>query len=125
MKISEIMNRPVIVEDNISLRQAAKLMSEKRVGSLIVTNTKKIVGIITENDVIKNISSLNGKISKSMTKNVITIDSGESIENAAVIMGKNKIKRLPVIKNENLVGIITATDILANSEDLGESFFFD
>jgi len=125
MKVSEIMHSPVSIEDKVSLKEAAKTMSEKKVGSLIIIHDKKIVGIITENDIITNIQHLESSVSKVMSKNVITIDSQENISNAAIIMGKNKIKRLPVLKKDAIVGIITATDLLANSEEIDEPFFFD
>ena len=65
------------------------------------------------------------KVSKIMTKNVITIDERESIDDAALIMAKNKIKRLPVLKSGKLIGIVTATDILANSDSLNEEFLLE
>lgn len=125
MKVSEIMHSPVSIEDNLSLKEAAKTMSEKKIGSLIIIRDKRIVGILTENDIITNIQHLETQVSKVMSKNVVTIDSQENISNAAIIMGKNKIKRLPVLKKDALVGIITATDLLANSEEIDEPFFFD
>lgn len=125
MKISRIMNKAIVVEEDIKLKDAAKIMSAKNIGSLIIMRGDKIVGIITERDIMRNVSKLDSKISEIMSKNVITVDEGESIDNAAVLMHKNKIKRLPVLKKEKLIGIITVTDILGNIEDLNENFFFE
>jgi len=125
MKISEVMNKAFVVDDSISLKQAAKIMSDKNIGSLIVIKKDKIVGIVTERDIMKNIGKIGGKISSVMTKNVVTIEFKDTIDNAALIMAKNKIKRLPVMKKGILVGIITATDILANSDSLNEEFLLD
>ena len=124
MKVSEIMNKAVAVESDASLRSAAKVMSDKNIGSLIVMKDDKIIGIITENDIVKNFSG-NKSISQAMTKNVVTIDKNASIDEAAKIMKQNKIKRIPVVYNNELVGIVTATDLLANAEELNEEFFFD
>jgi CBS domain-containing protein len=125
MKVREIMNKAVVIDHEVNLKEAAQIMSSKNIGSLIVLNKDKIVGIITEADIIKNISDLGNRISSAMSKKVFTIDYKESIDCAAEMMTQNKIKRLPVVNNGKLVGIITATDIIANSEDLNEDFFFE
>ena len=119
------MNKAIVIDHDVSVKEAAKIMSNRNIGSLIVLKKNKIVGIMTERDVLKNVSSLGRKISHVMSKNVITIDYGESIDNAALIMTEKKIKRLPVIDEGKLVGIMTATDIVANSDLLNEDFFFD
>ena len=125
MKISEIMNKAIAVDSDISLKEDAKIMSDRNIGSLIVLKNDKIAGIITEKDVIKNISSLGKKISSVMSKNVITANHDESLDNAALMMTEKRIKRLPVVDRGKLVGMITATDIIANSDILNEEFLFD
>jgi len=60
-----------------------------------------------------------------MSKNVVSISANENMENAAKIMSGKKIKRLPVVENGSLVGVVTATDIIANSESLNEDFLLD
>lgn len=125
MKIKEIMNKAIAIDHEVSVREAAKIMSNRNIGSLIVLRKNKIAGIITERDILKNISSLGRKITSVMSKNVVTADQGDSVDNAALIMTERKVKRLPIISNGRLVGIITATDIVANSDLLNEDFFFD
>ncbi len=125
MRIQEAMKKIVAVEDNLSLKQAAKLMSEKDIGSLVFLKNDEIEGIVTEKDIKDNVSNLNIKISNFKPSAIITIDLNESLEEAAEIMAQNKIKRLPVTENGKLVGIITATDIICHSEDISEDFFFD
>lgn len=126
MRIKEVMNKAVAVEHDISIKEAAKIMSNKNIGSLIAVKGSKILGIITEKDVVDNITSLDKKVSSLMNKKVVvTISPEEDTDNAALLMAKNKIKRLPVVEDGVLIGIITATDLIAHSEDLNESFFFD
>jgi len=122
MKVSELMKKAIVVEENISLRNAAKIMSEKAIGSLIVVKGEKIAGIITERDILKNVDQLSSKLSKIMSKNVITISPKKSIDEAASLMSESKIKRLPVVDNGEIVGIITATDIIVHSDALNEDF---
>lgn len=125
MKIKEVMNKAIAIEHDISVKEAAKIMSDRKIGSLIALKNNKIAGIVTERDIMKNVSCLGKKISSVMSKNVVTIDRDESLENAALIMTERKIKRLPVVDNGKLVGIITATDIIANSDLLNEDFLLD
>lgn len=118
------MNKAIVIDSDIKLRDAAKLMSEKRIGSLIIMKKDKIVGILTERDVLRSVNKLDSRVSEIMARNVITINADESIDNAALLMSKHKIKRLPVLEKGKLVGIITATDLLAHSDELGADFFF-
>jgi CBS domain-containing protein len=126
MKVSDIMKKAVVVDDSsITLKQAAKIMTERKIGSLIILKEDKIIGILTESDVVKDIDSINKKLSELMSKDIISIDKNSIIEDAARLMKQNKIKRLPVLDGKNLVGIITATDIIQSSNELNEDFFFD
>lgn len=125
MQVKEIMNKVIAIEHDVSVREAAKIMSNRNIGSLVILRKNKIVGIMTERDILKNISFLGKKISSIMSKNVVTIDQGETIDNAALIMTEKKIKRLPVIDRGKLVGIITGIDIVANSDVLNEDFLLD
>jgi len=125
MKISEIMNKAFAIEEKTTLKEAAKVMSDKNIGGLIVMKGDKIVGIIAESDILKNVSSLGKRVSEVMNKKVIVIGKSDSLEDATEIMAQNKIKRLPVMNKEELVGIVTVTDILAHSEAIDDDFFFD
>ena len=125
MKVGEVMNRVIVIDAGMEVRGASKVMSEKGIGCLVVMKKDKLVGIITERDIIKNVSNLNKKVSSVMSRNVKTIDYDDSIDDAVAIMSAKKIKRLPVLQKGKLVGIITATDIIANSDMIDEEFFFD
>jgi len=125
MKVKEAMNKVVATESNVSLREAAKLMSKKNIGSLVVLKGEEVVGIITERDIVDNASSLDKKISNMIKGKIITIEDGQSLDTATCLMSKNKIKRLPVLRNRKLVGIITATDLLAHSDEIESDFFFE
>ena len=125
MKVKELMNEVVAVEKDMTLKEAAKVMSDKNIGSLVVISGKKILGIVTERDIVTNASNLGKGIKTAMTKSVFTISPDEEIDNAAIIMKKHKIHKVPVVENDELVGIITATDLIAHSDDLDEEFFFE
>ena len=122
----EIMNDAKVVDHEMSLKEAAKIMSDKNIGSLVVIKGENIYGIVTEHDIMTNANNLNKKISSIMSKNVLTINENEDIDEATLVLCKNKIKRLPVVdKDEKLVGIITSTDLIAHSDELNEEFLFN
>jgi len=125
MKVSQIMNKAIVSDDNISIKQAAKIMSDKNIGSLIILNENKICGLVTERDVLKNVSKLNLKVKNIMSKNVFVIDKNSNIEEAASLMAEKKIKRLPVVEDKKLVGLISVTDVIANSKSINENFLFE
>ena len=125
MKVGEIMHPIKSIEPSASVKQAAVMMSEEGIASLIVSKKKDVKGIITEREILKNIKKLGSKVESVMTKNVITIEEDKNIDKAIELMKENKIKRLPVTRDGALVGIVTATDILANSESINEDFLFD
>jgi CBS domain-containing protein len=120
--VSEIMSPKKIVatslKRSLSALDVAKLMIKNRVGSVVlVDGDEKPVGIVTERDLLKKVS-VSDKPAKSipvksiMSSPVITIKAFDSIETAAAVMAKNKVKRLVVLEdNGSLAGVLSATDI--------------
>ena len=125
MKVSQLMNKAVIVDDNVSLKEAGKIMSSKNLTSLIIVKDDKIFGILTDRDVLKNISDLDQTVAKGMSKNVITITDDASVEDAAKLMMSKNVKRLPVVKKGKLVGAINLTDIIGSIEGENDDFFLN
>lgn len=115
----------ITVDPKSSVAEAAFLMSEKKVGSLIVKSNAEPEGIITESDIIHKVVSKDIKASKItvdqvMTKNLIKINPGTELNEAARTMAKMNIRRLPVVKNGFLVGILTSADVMMVSPELTE-----
>ena len=121
------MNRNVVTAKlNITLREAAAVMSKLNIGSLIILDeNEKISGIVTSTDILKAIAA--GKdveetlVEEVVSKPVITIEPDKSIEDAVNIMLEHKIKKLPVVEEGKLVGIITASDIITIEPKLIEN----
>lgn len=117
MLVQEIMTKKI---EKINLEEtvleACKKFKQYNLGSLVVQDEELIVGIITERDIILKII-LENKNPKSvlvrniMTPNIKTIHALAKIEEASEMMKENNIKKLPVVYNNNLVGILTETDI--------------
>ncbi|HEX9317480.1 MAG TPA: CBS domain-containing protein [Nitrososphaeraceae archaeon] len=121
--VRDVMNSPVISanpEDN--LKDIALKMSDHRVGSIVITKNELPTGIVTDWDivsggVVKDIKPGLIKASEIMQP-LHTIESEETITEAARILRKNNIKRLGVVYKGRLVGIISASDVIAVTPEL-------
>ncbi|KYK32086.1 MAG: hypothetical protein AYK22_00580 [Thermoplasmatales archaeon SG8-52-3] len=127
MLVEEIMTRDVItIDSNETVYNACKIYSDIKVGSLVVMNRDMIVGIITERDIIERVilqkkNPTITKISEIMTQNIKTVHALAPLEKAVSIMKENKIKKLPVILNNDIVGIITESDVSQTIEFYSET----
>ena len=124
MKVSEIMNKAVVIDSDLTLREAAEVMSLEGIGCLTFLKNKKIKGIITERDILKNISSPQSKVSSVMTKKVVAVDVGVDLEEVISVMANHKIKKILIVEEGVLMGIVTSTDIISHSDLLREDMFF-
>jgi len=117
--VSDIMTHdPVIVKPSVNLFECAKKMVRKRVGSLLIVDKKKLVGFISQKDILwALIKKSKDDLSKIRAvdispKKIATIKPSATIDEAFGKMKKLKFERLPVIHENNLVGMITVRDIL-------------
>jgi signal-transduction protein with cAMP-binding, CBS, and nucleotidyltransferase domain len=118
VSVAEVMNKAVIVIDiNSDIPAIAKEMVSRDAGSVIVTENGKAMGIITERDIVKGIVTEDRrpsevKASEILSTPLITIEPETNVIKASEIMLKANIKRLPVLENGRIVGVISNTDIL-------------
>ncbi len=125
--VHELMSKNVItLDDKSSAYDVAKVMSEKNIGTVIILKDNEPIGIITERDLVKKVCAKDLKASEIkvndiISKPLITIQPNSPIELAAALMAENKIRRLPVVKDGKLVGIITTADIIKDIEGFIES----
>jgi len=118
--IRDIMAKDVrVVRPDTSVKEVVATMNKFNIGSIIVVQGDRPVGIITERDILRRIvepclapETLTAR--QLMTSPVITISETASIEEAARLMARKKIKKLPVMDNGKLVGILSYTDIVFN-----------
>ena len=98
---------------------ALRLMARVDVGALLVTENEKLIGIISERDYARKVILL-GKTSKEtlvreiMTKKVISIHPMQTCEECMDIMTKNRIRHLPVVLNDDLLGVVSIGDVVKN-----------
>ena len=128
MLVKEVMTKKVVTIDaNKTILDASNIYRDLKIGCLIVTENGKIAGIVTERDIIeRTICAKNDPsstfISEIMSKDMKTIHPLETIDKAIEMMFENKIKKLPVMLNDQIVGIITVTDISRARPDLSKRF---
>jgi len=117
--VKDIMNKGIQrIDASATVKEAAKKMRDEEVGCLLVVEDSKLYGIITEDDIITKVvvegrSPQTTRVDDIMVKEVVHITSEKSIEDAAELMTGKKIKKLPVVDDHKLVGIVTATDMVA------------
>jgi CBS domain-containing protein len=113
--VKDLMTKGVLTIDaQKTVFEAAELMCQKEVGDLLVTDGEMPRGIVTERDFVRRVvakrRSLDTKVSDIMSKPLITIDADAPLKEAARKMVENRIRRLPVLKDHKLVGIIVVSD---------------
>lgn len=121
--VRDIMNSPVVsASPSDTVRDIAKKMKEEKIGSIVIMEKDKPVGIVTDWDIVSNGVVKDAKPSqikaKDVMKDIRTIESEESITEAARLLRKHNIKRLGVIYKNHLVGIISSSDVIAVTPDL-------
>lgn len=119
--VRDIMTRPVITADaELDILSAAKKMGSANVGSLIIVSGDKPTGILTERDLVKKVLAQGTdprslKVAEIMSSPVVSIEPDASLREAAALMLRSGVKRLPVIFQGKLLGIITDTDLVSGS----------
>jgi CBS domain-containing protein len=122
LSVNDIMTRWVATADpERSVRDAATIMAKAHTGCLVVIIKGKPAGIVTEGDISRALSAGADPdkipLKKIMSKRLITVAPDKRVEEAAKLMAEKQIKKLPVMEDGSLVGIVTQTDIVASTFD--------
>jgi len=121
LEVKDVMVKNVVtVEAEATVRDAAKLMNERDIGCLLVMKGKTPVGIVTERDMLERVllkskDPKKTKIGKVMSKPLMVGEPQTDVRDAVRLMVEGKIKRLPVVENGHLLGLVTFTDIVRSS----------
>lgn len=127
MKVRDVMTRQIeTVAPSSSVEEIARLMKRNDVGSIPVCEGQKVLGIITDRDIVvkviadgKNVSSVSAK--DIMTSQVITVTSDQDVHEAARIMADNQIRRLPVLEQGRIAGIVALGDLAVEKIHINEA----
>lgn len=120
--VKQIMRTIVSIDSKAKAKEAARLMVDRRIGSLIANRDGLPFGIVTERDMVKIVAGTMDPakvtVADVMTAPLITIDSSAPLNDAARRMVEKQVKRLVVTEHEKIVGIVSQTDLVQNMNDL-------
>jgi CBS domain-containing protein len=128
MLVKEIMTKNVVtIAADASVFDACMMYKEKKVGCLVVIDDESCVGIVTERDLIERSicqrrDPEKTKVSEIMSQNIKVVYALDTAEKALETMKQYKIKKLPVISSEKVVGIVTITDIAEARPEISKRF---
>ena len=113
--VGEVMARGLLtVAEDATLTDAAAAMTRRSVGSALVVRDERLVGILTERDVLHAVGSgkVGGRVADWMTKHPESVDADESTQQAAVVMIHGGFRHLPVLEGGKPVGIVSIRDLM-------------
>jgi CBS domain-containing protein len=117
LKVEDVMTMDVItIDENATVKEAAEIMDKNEISCLIAARKGKAIGIITERDLLKRIiveskNPVKTKVVEVMSSPLEGVAPGTDLEKALRLMFRKKIKKLPVMDKDRIVGLVSLTDI--------------
>jgi CBS domain-containing protein len=110
-----------------SVTEAAQAMKEQDVGSLPVVEGERLVGIVTDRDIVvravaEGVDPRTATVGEVTSGDLVTVEPDEDLDDALKLMAQHRIRRLPVVEDGRLVGVVAQADVAleANDKDAGE-----
>jgi CBS domain-containing protein len=127
LKVRDTMTgSPRSIDASASVVEAAQLMREQHIGSLPITDDEQLVGMITDRDITMRVVAAAGDHMKTAvgdvsSRDLITVEADRDLDEALQLMARHQVRRLPVVENGRLVGIVAQADIaLSENEGTGK-----
>jgi CBS domain-containing protein len=117
LRVEDVMVREVMtIDENATVKEAAEVMNKFEIGCLIAVKKGKAMGILTERDLLKRVvaeskDATKTKVRDVMSSPLVVVEPSMDLEEAVRLMFQMKIKKLPVVDEKRLVGLVTLTDI--------------
>lgn len=116
MKAKEIMHAITTVDPDTSVHELARIMKNRKIGSVLVKLNEIDWGIVTERDIVTRVVARNVDFKEVKAKDImtfleVTIDAQANVSKASELLNIHHIRRLPVMKNGEIVGMLTARDV--------------
>ena len=110
---------PRSIGASASVVEAARLMREEHIGSLPITDDEQLVGMITDRDITTRVVAEAAdpkmtSVGDVVSRDLISIEPDEDLEEAVQLMASHQVRRLPVVENGRLVGIVAQADVALN-----------
>jgi CBS domain-containing protein len=108
----------ITADSSLSLLDVAKILSEKGIGSIVIIDTgKKVAGILSERDIVRSLAkagsdALTQPVSLYMTQKVVTCNCADTIDTLMSKMTSGRFRHMPVVENDELVGIVSIGDVV-------------
>lgn len=125
--VGDVMTRGVVTAGkNTPISEIARLMKSHRIGSVIIEDNGKAIGIVTDSDLVRRVIAEDKDpktttAAEVMSSPLISASYDTELTKAAEIMAKNRIKRLPITKDDRVLGIVTVTDLTYNYPKIAKS----
>jgi len=105
------------IEPEDSILKAIEKMAEKEIGALLVMQSSKLVGIITERDYVRKValegrSSRDSQVKDIMSVNVLCAQANHSVQECMAMMNQKRARHLPVIENQEIIGVVSIGDLV-------------
>lgn len=133
IRVKDIMTKGVLsVDSKMNVNEAAKLMEDGKVGAIIVMEENTPVGIITDRDfavkIVAHAYPITTSVKKIMSTPLIGVNPEESVWTVADLMYTRKVRKIPVIDEDKVIGIVTATDLVnqfavSTEEDMKNMYY--
>jgi CBS domain-containing protein len=112
----------ISVPPDAMVLDAIHIMAENNVGALLVMHDGKIAGIVSERDIVRKVdrlgkTSATAKVSEIMTEKVLYVNASQPIQECMALMTEKRIRHLPVLEDDKLIGVISIGDVLLNAID--------
>jgi CBS domain-containing protein len=117
---------PRSINASASVIEAAQLMREEHIGSLPITDDEQLVGMITDRDITTRVVAegadrMQTSVGEVSSRDLITVEPDRDLDEALQLMARHQVRRLPVVENGRLVGIVAQADIaLSENEKTGK-----
>ncbi|KUO77977.1 MAG: inosine-5'-monophosphate dehydrogenase [Desulfosporosinus sp. BRH_c37] len=127
MKVREVMTSSVDwVTPDTTVVEVAKLMKKDDVGSIPICQENRLIGIITDRDIVLKVVAAGGNTNNTsvkgiMSTDVISVSTDQDVHEAANLMSRYQIRRLPVVENGKLVGIVAIGDLAVEKIHINEA----
>lgn len=128
MLLREIMQKKVVtISPDATIRDAAKKMKDYRIGYILITNGESVKGCVTDRDLVMWLASGknpdDARVDSLMQSNIVTALPDTDIFEASKVMARKKIRRLPIVENGRLMGLVSISDLASVLEEEVDNFF--
>jgi MHS family proline/betaine transporter-like MFS transporter len=117
LRLNELVRRkPITISGEATIHDVVKIMAEQNIGFLVVVENGRMVGVLSERDVVRSLAergNLSVKVSDICKRDIITLQEDATLEEAAEKMGKHGIRHIVVVnKSGELVGVVSVRDLI-------------